>query len=169
MKIKISAVVFCAVLFFAAGCGTVETGASVAEKTKLQSGTSVNEKELVQTGECFLHQIVAAMEKGDYDSFTENYIAEYRKKLTVSIFEQMSASFRKTNGKMKQIRYLGSVNKYSCRVLLWSVIFERTPEVNEQLKKAGQDPSQIPDTETLVKMIVGKTNQGWKIIQMGLQ
>ena len=70
---------------------------------------------------------------------------------------------------MKQYRYLGSVNKYSCRVLLWSVVFERTPEVNAQLKKAGQDPTQIPDTETLVKMIVGKTDQGWKIIQMGLQ
>lgn len=162
--------IICLSVLLLTGCSAfVETDAGVSEGTQLQSGMTVDEKELVKTGETFFNQIVAALEKGSYEAFTENYIDEFKKKLTPAAFDQMAVSFRKTNGKVKQVRYLGCVNKYSCRVLLWSVVFERTPAVNEQLKKAGQDPAQIPDTETLVKMVVGKTKQGWKIIQMGLQ
>ena len=70
---------------------------------------------------------------------------------------------------MKQLKYLGCINKYSGKILLWSAIFERTSAVNEQLKKAGYDPAKIPDTESLVQMMIGKTDKGWRIIRMGVQ
>ena len=67
------------------------------------------------------------------------------------------------------ILLLYGINKYSGKILLWSAIFKRTPAVNEQLKKSGQDPAKIPETESLVQMMIGKTDKGWKIIRMSVQ
>ena len=137
--------------------------------TKLQKGVEISEAEIAKIGEAYFRQAVTAMETGDHAKFTEHYVDEYKKTITPEVFNRMSASYRLSHGKMTQLKYLGCINKYSGRILLWSAIFERTPAVNEQLKKAGQDPTKIPQTESLVQMMIGKTDKGWKIIRMGIQ
>ena len=140
-----------------------------AAVTQLQRGVRISEKEISKIGEAYFRQAIKAMETGNHAEFTEHYVDEYKQKITVDIFNEMSASFRRSHGKMTQLKYLGCINKYSGRILLWSAIFERTPAVNEQLKRAGQDPAKIPETESLVQMMLGKTDKGWKIIRMGVQ
>lgn len=151
-----------------AGCSTVEKSSPPPQATRLQAGTDVSEQELMKTGEAFFHQIEKALREKNHAEFVALYVNEHKHRITKPVFEQMSASFCASNGKLKQFRYIGTVNKYSSRILLLGAVFERTPQVNEQLKKAGYDPAAIPDTESLVQMILGKTDQGWKIIQMGI-
>ena len=150
-----------------AGCSVSRPETSAV--TKLQPGVVISEPELAKTGEAFFRQAVSALESGDYEKFTEHYVPEYKQRITKDIFEQMAISFRNRHGKLKRFRYLGTVNKYAGRILLWSAIFERTPAVNEQLKKSGINPADVPDTESLVQIMLGKTAQGWKIIRMGVQ
>lgn len=165
---KYTVLLCCCIFVFLTGCRT--TGAAVATSgTKLQAGVEVSEQELAACGEAYLRQSLNALATGDYEKFTEFYVNERKQELSVPIFEQMAAGFRKTYGEMKSLRYLGCVNKYSSQMLLWCAVFERTPAGNEYLKKKGYDPAAIPDTESLVNMIVGKTENGWKIIRMGIQ
>ena len=140
-----------------------------APVTQLQKGVEIPEAEIAKIGEAYFRQVVNAMETEDHAKFTEHYVEEYKKTITPDVFKRMSASYRLSHGKMIQLKYLGCINKYSGRILLWSAIFERTPAVNEQLKKAGQDPTKIPQTESLVQMMIGKTDKGWKVIRMGIQ
>ena len=156
----------CAVLILT-GCRSGKQEKPAA--TQLQRGVQIPEKEIAAIGEAYFRQAIKAMETGDHSKFTEHYVEEYKQKITVDIFNEMSASFRRGHGKMIQLKYLGCINKYSGRILLWSAIFERTPAVNEQLRRAGQDPAKIPETESLVQMMLGKTDKGWKIIRMGVQ
>lgn len=160
--------VCCAVAMFLAGCSFSGAGRE-QPVTKLEKGVQVAEADLAKTGETYFRQIIAALQTGDHAKFTEHYIEEAKKKITKDVFDSMSASFKMSNGSLKQFKYLGSINKYSGRILLWSAIFERTPAVNTQLKKAGYDPAKVPDTESLVQMMIGKTDKGWKIIRMGVQ
>ena len=160
--------VLSAALFLLNGCSTVEESAAPQTATKIQAGAKVPDGELEKIGEAFFHQIVKALKEKNYEDFSSLYVEEHRRKITKPLFEQMSASFCAVNGNLKQLRFLGTVNKYSSHVLLWSAVFERTKQVNDQLKKAGYDPEAIPDTESLVQMVLGKTDKGWKIIQMGI-
>ena len=137
--------------------------------TQLQRGVEISEADIAKIGETYFRQVISAMETEDYAKFTEHYVDEYKKAITPEVFKRMSASYRLSHGKMMQLKYLGCINKYSGRILLWSAIFERTPAVNEQLKKAGQDPTKIPQTESLVQMMIGKTDKGWKVLRMGIQ
>lgn len=137
--------------------------------TKLEKGVQVSEAELAKTGEAYFRQSVKALQTRNHAEFTEHYITEGKQKITEEVFRAMSENFRLKHGKMKQLKYLGCINKYSGKILLWSAIFERTPAVNEQLRKAGYDPAKIPDTESLVQMMIGKTDKGWRIIRMGVQ
>lgn len=157
----------CTAILLLTGCSS--TGAKTESFTKLEKGVHVAEADLAKTGEAYFRQSIEALQTGDYSKFTEHYVEEGKKKITKEIFSRMAESFRMTHGKMKQLKYLGCINKYSGRILLWSAIFERTPAVNQQLKRSGHDPAKIPDTESLVQMMVGKTDQGWKIIRMGVQ
>lgn len=161
--------IICSALLVLTGCNSFEMEPGQTKRTILQYGQAAEESELAKIGEGYLRQTVAALEQGKYDLFTEHYIEEYKSRLTHAQFSKMADAFRKRKGKLKRVRFLGSVDRYSSRVLLWSVVFERTPDFNEQLKKAGKDPERIPDIETLVQMVVGKTEQNWKIIQMTLQ
>lgn len=163
-----SVLLFCAAVLVLSGC--MSSGSKTAFKsTKLEKGVAVNEKELAKIGENYFLQSVKALETGDHAKFVEHYVPEGKAKITREVFEAMSQSYRLGHGKMVQFKYLGCINKYSGRILLWSAIFERTPAVNEQLRKAGEDPEKIPQTESLVQMMIGKTDQGWKIIRMGVQ
>ena len=162
-----SFIINCAALILVSGCASMREGNQTV--TKLESGVQISEKELSETGKAYFLQAVAAMEKGDHQKFTENYIPELQKRLSKDNFNAMAANFRSSHGKMLKVRYLGSINKFSGRILLWAAIFERTPAVNEQLKRAGHDPAKIPETESLVQMMLGKTEKGWKIIRMSVQ
>lgn len=165
---KVLSCLFSVMILLLAGCAS-SGNKTESPATKIVPGVQVAEMELVKTGEAFFRQAVDALRSGDHEKFTEHYVREHKQQITKEIFEQMSVSFKMRHGKMKQLRYLGMINKYSGRILLWSVIFERTPAVNEQLKKAGEDPSKIPDTESLVQMMIAKTDQGWKVLRMGVQ
>lgn len=166
---KVFSVLFCcAAALVLSGCAG--SGSKVpAETTKLEKGVQITEAELAKIGETYFLQSVNALETGDHAKFTEHYVPEGKAKITKEVFEAMSKNYRMGHGKMLQFKYLGCINKYSGRILLWSAIFERTPAVNEQLKKAGQDPTKIPQTESLVQMMIGKTDKGWKVIRMGIQ
>ena len=166
---KFSLLAASAVLFLLNGCASAEKAAPDSPgAAKVQPDTKIPEAELVKTGEAFFHQIVKALKEKRYEDFATLYVEEHRQKITKAVFEQMSAGFCAANGELKQLRYLGTVNKYSSRILLWSAVFERTRSVDDQLRKAGYDPAAIPDTESLVQMVLGKTDHGWKIIQMGI-
>ena len=158
----------CAAILFLTGCSTGNSGKQ-PESTVFLSGTETVEQDLAKTGEGYLRQIIFAIETGNYDKFSEHSIEEAKRQLTKEKFQQLAVSFRQRHGKLKKIQYLGSVDKYSGRILLWKAIFERTPFVNEQMKKAGLDPAKVPDTDILVQLLLGKTDQGWKIVRKGLQ
>lgn len=158
---------FCISALLLTGCFSTSEPRKI--ETKLEQGVQVSEAELAKTGEAYLRQVVAALEKNDHAKFTEHNIPEYNRMVTKEVFRKIAEDFRKTHGKMGEPQYLGCINKYSGKILLWKVIFERTPFVNEQLKKSGHDPAKIPQTDSLVRMMLGKTDKGWKIIRVEIQ
>ncbi|MBQ7404140.1 MAG: hypothetical protein IJW05_11970 [Lentisphaeria bacterium] len=162
-----SLLIFCGAIVFFTGCATGNSGKQ-PERTAFQP-VKVAEQELAGTGEKYFRQIILAIETGDYAKFSEHSIEEAKRQLTKEAFERLAINFRQRHGKLKHLQYLGSIDKYSGKILVWKAIFERTPFVNEQMKKAGYDPAKIPDTEILVQLMLGKTDQGWKVIRMGLQ
>ena len=160
----------CSAALILTGCTITGMGENQEKAvTQLERGVRVPEAEIAKIGEAYFRQVVKAMETGDHAKFTEHYVVEYQQKITKEVFKEMSANFRMGHGEMIQLKYLGCINKYSGKILLWSAIFKRTPAVNEQLKKSGQDPAKIPETESLVQMMIGKTDKGWKIIRMSVQ
>ena len=110
---------FCISALLLTGCFSTSEPRKI--ETKLEQGVQVSEAELAKTGEAYLRQVVAALEKNDHAKFTEHNIPEYNRMVTKEVFRKIAEDFRKTHGKMGEPQYLGCINKYSGKILRFSL------------------------------------------------
>lgn len=163
MKNIFSVTAAAAVLFSLAACTTptAENTASPARSTV--QAVQIPEQELRTIATAYAQDVIGGLEKGDYARFIKNYASEYAKTMNPEKFAPMAKAFQERNGKLENLDYLGTLNQGAFKLVVWKARFARTKALEEELKRGGRNPAELPLPDVLIRLLVGNVDGQWKI------
>ena len=153
------------VVLVSIGTALIFSSCSTLRPPEAPSGefNAEDEQELRTAATAYVTDALNGLESGSYELFIRNFAPEYRKTMTSAKFKLMTEEFRKNNGKVEKIEWLGSLNQGIFKTALWKACFARSHASEAELIRSGKDPEKVSVPDTLIRLLLGKIDGQWKI------
>lgn len=119
--------------------------------------------------EDMVSSMLTAIRKNDRDQFVRYMVDEMKTSITDEAFKAMVTEFNKKKGPYISRKYLGSLEQPFFRVYLWKAKFAPSKEMVEAFRKKGKSESDIPVTDTLIRLELGNVDKSIKVFGIYFQ
>ena len=137
MKNIFSVTAAAAVLFTLAACTTTTTENTASPARSTVQTVQIPEQELRTIATAYAQDVIGGLEK--------------------------AKAFQERNGKLENLDYLGTLNQGAFKLVVWKARFARTKALEEELKRGGRNPAELPLPDVLIRLLVGNVDGQWKI------
>ncbi len=144
------------VLFAVSGCTVIDKEPSddaLKKREKIQEEKLSGD--LKSTAIKFKDDFFNGLSKGDYKLFSKNFIPELREKFSKKNFPKLCQLFKESKGKIINCEFMGELDRYTQRIFLWKIRFEK------DLIKL-KDGTKVP-RDRMFYIIVGEVDGKYRI------